>query len=199
MANEERPPYIEFERRSVENRNETIKQGKYVGRDVDFVVVTPVGSKDRIPYEVDQWLANQRRAAAEDRLNPGWLAMYEAKYEAFKNQQTIPENGTPIRGWPVLSPSQQEEVLRANVRTVEDLAVANENAIMLIGMGARSYKQKAIDWLASAQTGGKPTELITSLRAQLGQKDVQIETLNQKVRDLTAKVAELEERLQVPA
>ena len=43
-----RPPHVVYERRAEEDRTASIEQGRYVSRDVDYAIVTPAGSKDRV-------------------------------------------------------------------------------------------------------------------------------------------------------
>jgi len=85
----------------------------------------------------------------------------------------MPVDGTPIRGWPVLSPSDQENVIAVRIRTVEDLAEANEQTLMSLGIGSRTMKQKAQAWLDSSNSNGKATEKISALQSELkDQKNV---------------------------
>jgi predicted RecB family nuclease len=48
-------------------------------------------------------------------------------------------------------PAQIKTLLDINVRTVEELAAANEETLNRVGMGGRALKQKAIIWLESSK------------------------------------------------
>ena len=188
LALEERPPYVRFEFRAVEDRAESITQGHYVSRDVAFALVTPAGSKDTIERVVEDWFAQLDQQVREERFPAHWLKAYKDAYEAWKTGNEIPLTGTAVKNWPVLSPSQTKLLLDLGIRAVEDLAVANEETIARLGMGGRALKQKAIEWLASAKDSGKQVEEIVALKA----KNADLEEANSK---LLAQMKELGERL----
>lgn len=178
MEEKARPPYVMFEVRSVEDREASIEAGHYVGKDVNYAIVTPSGSKDRIEKVAEEWLANMEEGVKQERIPGEWLEAYTKKYETWKETREVPEDGTPILSWPALSPSQAKAILDANVRTLEDLVAANESTLAAIGMGARALKEKAKAWLDSAQDTGKTAEELDSLRKQ-------VDTLAETVKSLT--------------
>lgn len=183
-----RPPFVQFEYRAVEDRTASIEQGCYVSKDVAFAIITPAGSKDRTEKIAEEWLANMRQEVQQERLPQEWFNHYKTLYAAWKEGREAPETGVAIRNWPVASPAQVEMLLNLRIRTVEDLANANEEAISRMGMGGRALKQKAVDWLASAASTGKSVEAAASLRAEN-------ERLKLDVERLTSTVAELERKL----
>jgi hypothetical protein len=162
---EERPPYVRFERRAEEDRNASIEAGHYVAKDVDFALITPMGSKDTIERRVDEWFPQLQQQVGEQRFKSGWLSAYREMYSAWKEGREIPLSGTPVMSWPALSPAQVQALLHARVRTVEDLASANEETLQRIGMGGRALKQKAVEWIAASQSLGKQSEQIAALKA----------------------------------
>ncbi len=184
MAQEARPPYVTFERRAEEDRAASIEKGYYVTRDVDFVIITPSGGKNTVEKPVEEWLAQIRRASVEDpgRFPPLWVEHYARSYEMWKKGEELPETGTPIKGWAVLSPAQQAAVLHANIRTVEDLAQATEEGIAAIGMGGRTLKARAADWLTARGDGA-------------GKTSAELEALRQKVADQTALIEQLQKNI----
>ena len=106
----------------------------------------------------------------------------------------MPENGTSVRNWPVLSPAQTQTLIAAHVMTVEDLAIANEEVIMRLGMGGRALKQRAVDWLQAASSTGKTAEQLTALqvenealKASNAKMDEQLALLKNQVAALMAK------------
>lgn len=173
----ERPPYVAFETRAEEDRNASIEAGHYVGRDVDYVIITPAGSKDQIERIASEWLAQIRRQSAEGKYNPVWAQHFEAVYKQWKETNTIPENGTAIKAWPLLSPAQVATVLAANIRTVEDLAAATEDGIRRLGMGGRDLKNKAVAWLESAKDTGKVAAENAALKAKIDALEAQVAEL----------------------
>jgi hypothetical protein len=186
----ERPPYVTFEVRAIEDRNASIEQGHYVAKDVDFALITPAGSKDRIERVVAEWFAKLEEDVRSQRVDPAWPAAFKEAYKAWKDGREIPVNGTPILTWPSLSPAQVKTLIDCQLRTIEDLAVVNEDTLARIGMGGRALKQRAIDWLASAASIGKPSEELSKLKTENSD-------LKQQNTDLLAKVKGLEAKVQV--
>ena len=175
---EARPPYVTFEFRAEEDRAASIEAGHYVSKDVPFVLVTPMGSKDRHESPADEWFARREQDAAEGRFPREWLSAFKGAFAEWKAGREIPLNGTSVANWPVASPAQVKMLLDLKVRTVEDLAEANEETLNRLGMGGRTLKQKAQDWLASANDMGKVSEQLTGLRADneaLKQRNEQLE------------------------
>jgi hypothetical protein len=144
-------------------------------------IVTPAGTRDRIEREATAWLANIEEGVKQERIPSMWLTAYRQALEAYKQQREAPEFGSPIIDWPSASPAQIKTLLDINVRTVEELAAANEETLGRVGMGGRALKQKAIIWLESSKDSGKLTEEVAQLR---------IENEELKLRD-----AEREQRL----
>jgi hypothetical protein len=162
----DRPPYVTFEFRAEEDREASIAAGHYVSRDIAYALITPMGSKDRIERVAEEWLAKLAVDAQENRFPAEWLRAFRGAFEDWKAGRATPVSGTAIENWPPASPSQVKTLLDLKVRTVEDLSMANEETLARIGMGGRSLKQKAIDWLAAARDVGKLAEDLSALRAE---------------------------------
>lgn len=193
QINEARPPYVEFEIQAEEDRAASLTAGHYVEKDVHYAIVTPMGSKDRIPRKVDEWFASLEQAVAEDRFAPEWLARYKVQYEAWSKGQEIPAFGTPIKTWPVPGPAQIRALLACGVTTIEDLAQANEETISRIGMGGRSLKARAADWLASAKDVGKVSEEISALKVANEQLRESNDKLQKQLAEVLARLPKPEE------
>lgn len=163
---QERPPLVRFDVRAVEDRNATISAGRYIARNVEMICVTPPGTKDEAEFEWSDWLGRKREDVRKGRFHPDFLKQIEAAHDAWKDGNTIPENGTPIKGWPLLSPAKQQMYVMSNIRTVEDLAALTEEGMRNAGMGARGDKMLAQEWLAKADSGKAAAE-ITALRLKL--------------------------------
>ena len=191
----ERPAYVRFERRAVEDRAATVEKGSIVMKDVDYAIITPVGTKDEIPREVKDWLPQVKQNCKEGRMPPHFEEHYTRLYEAWKKGEEPPVDGTPIKGWQLLSPAAQQNCIAANVRTVEDLAAANGEAKQRIGMGAEDAVQKAQSWLKASKDVG----IVTAANAALVAENTRLKVT---VADLEKKNAELVKQLtaaKVPA
>lgn len=174
-VNEQRPSYVTFEVIGEEDRDASIKEGRYIEKNVEYAVITPVGSKDRTFRKVQDWFKNLEQQALEERIPALWVEQYKARYRAWKTGEDIPTDGTPIKGWPVLSPAVQSNVIRANIRTVEDLAQVNAEGLRAIGMGGQELKDKAVAWLKSANSHGKLAQEMASLQAKVRTLETQCE------------------------
>ena len=161
----DRPAYVRFERVAKENKALSLQEGKFVATDVDYALITPPYSKDVIRQKVASWFDNLEQDVRNDRIPEAWAKLYRDAYRAWQNGQEIPPNGSPIRGWGVLSPAQQENLLRINILTVEDLAGVNDEGLRRVGMGAQELKQKAVAWLRTLHDRGPLTQENAALKS----------------------------------
>jgi len=185
---EDRPAYVTFERRAKEDRNASIEAGHYVSKDVDVAIITPPYSKDRIEQEVPDWLASLEANVAAQRLPGAWRDKYKAAYQAWKDGQEIPLDGVPIKGWAILSPAQQSNLIAIGVKTVEDLAAINDEGMRRYGMGALDLKNKASAWLNSAKDSGKVAQENAALKSRVDALDAQVQELMEANKRLLAQL-----------
>lgn len=188
---EDRPPYVKWERRAIEDRAATQETGSYKTKDIDFAIVTPIGSTDRIPRQADEYFKQLEQQVTEGRFKPEWLEMLRQSYAHWLRNEEMPLNGTPIKGWPVLSPAQQSNVISASILTVEDLAQANDEARKRIGMGANELVTKAISWLKAAKDLGKVTQEVTALKIENEGLKNQVKHQAEQLQALAAKLKAL--------
>ncbi len=165
LSKDGRPAYVEFGTISKELPRRSKEEGRYVAIDVDIVTVRQIGATDSVIFEVDRWLRDNEASVSAKRLSPDHARQYASMYARWKAGQEMPVEGTPIKGWAVISPSQQETIIRAGVRTVEDLATMNAEAAGKIGMGAMMIKNRAQAWVAQAQDKGPLTMEMAELKS----------------------------------
>ena len=189
-SQQDRPPYVTWEVRAEEDRDASIAAGIYTTKDVDFAIITPAGSKDRIERRVSEWFDTLSQQVLEGRFPRPWADAYRESYKAFKEDRALPETGHSIRNWAVPSPSQIKSLLDLHIRTIEDLAVANEETLARLGMGGRSLKQQAVDWLQSADAGKVSGEM-SVLRESNAALALRNESLEEQMKALQAQVAAL--------
>jgi len=206
QLNDTRPPYIEFQRRAIEDRTKTIETGKYETKDVDFIILVPHGSegKTRIEQEYSLWLQKIKPMTGpkgsgfdghfevNSRFDPAWVAKIEEAYAKWKAGEDMTVEGTPLKNWPAISPGQCRMCLDLHLQTVESLAEASDEAIERLGMGGYALRQRARDWL-SASSGGTPklTVELETLRAENQSKDVRIHSLQEQINALQAQMQAL--------
>lgn len=181
----DRPAYVRFERVAVEDKAASVAAGQYRARDVDFALVTAPYSRDVFKQEVIDWFAEMEKHVRDERIPPQWLEQYRAQYAAWKRGEELPLNGTPIKGWAVLSPAQQDVLIRMNVFTVEDAAAMNDEGLRRFGMGASEVRNKAEAWLKQAKDKGPLTMEIATVKAKNESLSIEVATLTQQVAALT--------------
>lgn len=167
---EARAPYVAFEQRAVEDRTASIEKGIYTTKDVDFAIITPQGSKDQIERIASEWLEHIGQESKTGRFPVEWFKAYTYAYKEWKEGRDIPVDGTAIANWGVPSPAQRDAMRQLRIRTVEDMAAANEETITRLGMGGIQLRKLANDFLTAAKEGG-PAKLASELAAMKSQLD----------------------------
>lgn len=186
LAKTGKPAYVEFSTLAKELKKRSEEEGRYVAIDIDMVEVRQIGATDSVKFEVSRWLEQNRAEVAGGRLAPEHADHYKRLYERWKGGQELPVEGTPIKGWAVIAPSQQETIVRAGIRTVEDLATMNAEAMSKIGMGAVMLKNKATAWVAQAKDKGPLTMQMSSLQAENDLLKLNLSKLTEQVQALHA-------------
>lgn len=178
-------PFVRFERIAVEDVAATREAGHYIAKDVDMANITPPYSKDVMKYKVVNWLEQLKIDAMNARIPNEWVDKYKSAYEAWKRGQELPLDGYPIKGWGVISPAQQETLIKLHILTVESLAAANDEGLRRIGMGSLDLKNKAIAWLKEIKKAGSNTVEIAALKKENKNLLSSVETLEKRVEELT--------------
>lgn len=173
QAMEDRPVYVRFEYRAMEDREASVREGRYIPKDVIFAMITPPGGNLVVDRIADEWLESKR--------NDKFFPHYSALYKAWKEGEAEPEFGTSLKSWPAITPAQVAACFNANIKTIEDLATAPAQALQRIGMGSAALQQKAAAWLQSAQDRGKTAEEVATLRRD-------VEALTARNSELAAQV-----------
>lgn len=189
---EMRKPFVTFITKAMEDRAATIERGVYTTKDVDFALVTPAGSKDIIHRQVDEWLDGQRQQAQQERVPASWVRDYENMYKEWKAGKEVPLDGTSVLNWPAISPSICETLIKMNIRTIEDAAVMNEEAIARLGMGGRGIKTLAQTWVqASGGDAGKVSAKVAAQEQQISDLQTSLKKSQENVELLSAQVKQL--------
>lgn len=186
------PPYVVFMKKPEEDREATIAAGRPQYKDVDYAIVTPMGSKDRVERVATEWLEDKRQQVDAGRFPQQWLSDFEAKYEAWRKGEELPLEGTSIKSWSYLNPAQVQNLLAWKVYTIEQLAKANNETIQRLGMGGVSMVQAAQDFLVQATDSGKVLAELAKLRTENT-------TYQQQLKDLQEKVTALKAQQTAPA
>jgi len=178
---EDRPAYVRFERRAVDDKAATLEAGHYVSKDEDYVLVTPPYSKDCIEKKVDSWFSQVEVNVKTGRIPQRHYDLWRQAYDSWKNGQEMPVDGTSVKDWNALSPAQCKNLISAGCRTIEDLAQANDEALRRIGMGGSDLKTKARVWLQAAKDHGPLVGEVTSLQKENEQLQGTIASLQEQI------------------
>ena len=195
---EERPAYVRFERRPVEDKEASLREGRYVAKDVDFALITPPYSKDCVEQKVTRWLEDLERGVRDGRIPQQWATLWKEGYQKWQNGQEMPLHGTPVLGWGVISPAQQKMLIAINCLTVEDLAQINDEGMKRVGMGGLELRNKAKNWLASVKDHGGLTIQMSALEQENAQLKASVDGLKAQVEALKGMIPQQPQMMQQP-
>lgn len=183
-----RPPHLRFHRVAVEDRDESLKEGRPIFKEVDHVDLTPIGSRDFVTKVVSEWLEQSRQQVQEERIPPDWVEGYQRAYEHWKRGEEAPTNGTPLKEWPAITPGELASCKAIHVLSIEDLAVANDETVRRLGMGGLALKQRAQRYLDASHDTNKFVAANSALQAQLADVTARRDELEKRVAQLEALV-----------
>lgn len=109
--------------------------------------------------------ANEMHYVSHARMQMTYAERFPEHYKAFKAQNPDFVAGTPLTEAPFLTASKRAELNTQNVRSVEQLAGLNDNAIRTLGPGWREIVGKAQAFLKAAEG----TAELDDLRRQLAE------------------------------
>ena len=177
-------PYVRFESKPREDKKKSVEVGRVVMVDQDYAVTTVPGGKATNIERVEVFFEKMKAEVRCGRVLPHWMVQWEQDYEQFKKGQAIPLDGTPIRGWKLLRDAQQEELIRMNILTVEQLANLSDEGLQAIGMGAIDMKRRAKAWIEQNADKEAGTLKIASLEQANESLKKQVEFLSGKLEEL---------------
>lgn len=189
-------PHVRFESRPEEDRAASIEAGRKIYKDVDWVVITPVGGRDVVENHAALWLTNIRDRAQVGQYDAEWVEHFQKMYDMYKQGKELPEDGTALRMCTTLfTPAEIENCLSAGFRTLEQLAGANEEGMGRLHMMGRALKLRAQEAIKLGEGRGDAmkVEALTLANSELQRKtDEQAEkiaALSEIVTDLQAQLA----------
>lgn len=178
--------HVRFETRPVEDVAASKEAGRYIAKDVEYVIITAPYSegKENIHRKVSDWMPYLEQEVRAGRMPVEWVDRYKLQYQKWKEGQELPPDGTPIKGWGMISPAQQEMLVHIGILTVEELAQVNDTGMRAMGMGGQDLKNKAMAWLTQLQDKGPLTQEMAALKRENTVQAGQIETLLRQVEEL---------------
>lgn len=185
MSENLRPPYTEFFFNEEEDREKTIELGYYIPKKTPYVRLMQIGSRDTVVKKAEDWLSELRANGENGRVPLTWHEHFNIKFKNWLDGNEAPEFGTPVLGNVIYSPEQQQRLIRAGVRTLEDAKIMNDETIKRLGMDGRDLKNRAVKAMESAN----------SLATKCEALEAESEMLKNQVIELQGKVKELETAL----
>lgn len=185
-------PYVTFESRDEEDVLESKKQGRMIRRDQVYARITSPGTRDVHYEKMPRWFDKLEIEVRAGRVMQEWVDRWRLLYDRYCKGQELPTDGTPIRGWTMLSKAQQENLISANILTVEDLATMHQEGLQRVGMGALELRRRAEAWLLQNQSSEAGAMKIKDLQREN-------DTLKETLQQLTEKVEALSRNAEAKA
>jgi hypothetical protein len=162
--------YVEFTMEAIHQTAKSEEEGRPIFKDVPHVRIHFPGDRTKQIFRPVKF--------EDDHQGPADPRRFPQQWKAFEAQQEQVQTGTPIEQWGPLTKSQAMEFKAMHIHTVEQLAgIADSN---LSWLGARELRDKAVSWLAQAETGKHAMHL----QAELDKRDADIEELKRQVKEL---------------
>lgn len=181
-------PYVTFVSRTEQDVKESKAQGRMVWVERHYAKITPPGTRDEHFELIPQWWGKMEREVDAGRIMAQWLMTWQSNYERWKKGQEVPENGTPIRGWQMLSGAQQNTLCDMNVTTVEALADLTAEGVARIGMGGLELKRRAENWLLERDCVESGAVKMSAIQRENEIMKETIKGLEEKVKELSESV-----------
>lgn len=139
---------VSFSLDPVENKQETLKEGRPIFDEVEHITIRIAGDSKSVFVAPAHQRTNTRDRDTGRYLT--YAELHSGPYQAFKDRVEYVGSGTPLSEVPFISVSKARELSALNVRTVEALAGLDGTLLGRLGMGARDLKTQAEAWLDSA-------------------------------------------------
>ena len=148
----------------------SIEEGREIYEDREYVRVQIKGQSKQV---VVQEVKEQH------------IKRFPIAYYHFKAKRAAPVVGTPIEQLPHTGPTLAASLKVLGIRTIEDLANANDSALGNIGPGSRELQNKAKAFL------GKTTETTLQLSEQLATEKARNDAMAQQLADMQTQLSSL--------
>jgi hypothetical protein len=156
-----------FREDAVEDIVASEKEGRPIFRTIDVIEIRYPGEGPNVLEVTDK----HKREYAE-------------QWAAYQNGKEAPISGTPLEQWAPLSKAYCEEFKRIGLRTVEQLAEANDNVKKKL-KGNFTYIKKAQEWLANASSSQNQ---VTALQKENEKLNAKLETMENQIAALLQRI-----------
>lgn len=166
---------VKFFTKQRQDHTASKEEGRPIFKDVEYIDIKVAGNRSG---------GACRPATFKDKQR------FPRHYAAYEQRMEMPEVGTPLAEWPIMSRSQVEELSYHNVKTVEQL-VSMSDSLASQFMGMNTLKTKAKAWLEGAEETARINE-IESLKEAIAEKDENILTLETQMKGLMERFDKLD-------
>lgn len=175
--------HVEFFTQAEENQALSLKEGRPVFEDKEFVRIRFPGDNKR------EHVAPAHEGYRRDRENGNrwvtWAEDYPRHYDAFKQKASQAAIGTPLTELPFLTEARRAELRALNIHTAEMLAEMPETNYHRLGMNGRALAMQARAYLERAKDGA----LEAKMSAENAALKQQIDLLQQQMAGILSKPA----------
>lgn len=192
LDREERPPYVTFEKRAMEDKKASREAGQTIYKDVNWVLVVPPYSKDCFEHKVEKWFEQVQKNVRNGRTPQMWLDRWKEGYEKWKQGEEIPLNGTSVKNWPAITQAQCKTLLAANILTIEDLAQVNDQGLRRLGMGGLELKNKAKAYVQAVKDTGPLVMENAALKKENDQLKGVVDNLTEKLDNISQRLSAMQ-------
>jgi hypothetical protein len=172
-----RLPHVRFEDQVLETKD---KEGHIQYKTVTYAYITPAGGKDEVVKVADEWVADlmnksMTRGPFDSAANEytKWYERFAEMLKRHRDGQEMTVDGTPLRASMAFTQAEVKQCESVKIFSVEDLACANEEGLMRLGMGGRNLKIKAQKLLES-KDGDKLAQENEALRVRLAELEEKV-------------------------
>lgn len=184
LPRDARIPAIVPSRFWTEYEPDPAEPGKMIA--VDWVEWVKVGDRSGAATQerISRLAPRRDKRTGKEVVAIEWAAL-GPKYEAWKRNEEIPVNGTPIEAWPGSTSHLVDALKRINVRSVEDFANAPRESFKGLPFPDLPGKQKAAK--AFLEAAGDRAKIA----AELETRDKTIESQGREIEELRKSITEL--------
>ena len=204
-----KPPHLRFEDSSIKDNSASLEAGRAVFHPcIKVYIRAPGDDKCEVPYIVEQKVKDP--ITGEEKLVKPWEQhlkeklhhkFIERQYYDFcirsiahwkENQETMVD-GTPIGEWALLSKAECDNLKALGILSIEQCSQMTEEALSAYGLGARTLKEKAGNFLTANSNPGRAAEKINALEANLNSAVQKAEEAMNLMGGYEAKIKQLEQ------
>lgn len=118
------------------------KKERQAEKDGELILVEDVWAKEFVGTNT----VIEYNLSEDTALVRGFKEKYAPEYEAFESNAAVPVEGTPIKQIPGISELQGRELVKHNIRAIEDFVKAGDHVLEKIPNG-RKLKKQAQEYL----------------------------------------------------